>query len=222
MVIDIKAMSGKGDVSDGYESTLKFFRIGMGEGSDLGDLVEQLDTYVKKDGTTKMTGNLDMGNKKVVKLLAPTDDGDAATKKYVDSMTVGDARPAEFEFTYLGGGSRDPGTTKFNFNSFDNTFKFNLSASTAEIYINLINSMTFSGDSGPLISIYWRDSQARWFTRLITPVIGLSIDSPDSSSQRVLNVQVNDVSSDDHHWVNKWSEVEIAMWSLYPLLVCSK
>lgn len=40
--------------------------------------------YVKKDGTTTMTGALNMGSHKITSVTDPTSDQDAATKKYVD------------------------------------------------------------------------------------------------------------------------------------------
>ena len=43
-----------------------------------------LSTYVKKDGSTTMTGNLDMGNKQIKSITEPTDDADATTKKYFE------------------------------------------------------------------------------------------------------------------------------------------
>ncbi|CAH3140223.1 unnamed protein product [Porites evermanni] len=43
-----------------------------------------LSNYLKKDGSVAMTGNLNLGNKKIVGLATPTSNTDAATKKYVD------------------------------------------------------------------------------------------------------------------------------------------
>ena len=43
-----------------------------------------LSTYMKKDGSTAMTGNLDMGNKQIKSVANPTDDADATTKKYFE------------------------------------------------------------------------------------------------------------------------------------------
>ena len=43
-----------------------------------------LSTYVKKDGSTAMTGNLNMGNKQIKFIAEPTDDADATTKKYFE------------------------------------------------------------------------------------------------------------------------------------------
>ena len=53
-------------------------KASAGHTSNLGD-------YVKKDGSVAMTGDLNVGNHKIVNLRhAPTDDYDAANKKYVD------------------------------------------------------------------------------------------------------------------------------------------
>ena len=41
--------------------------------------------YVKKDGTTAMTGALNMNSHKITSVTDPTSDQDAATKKYVDT-----------------------------------------------------------------------------------------------------------------------------------------
>ena len=43
-----------------------------------------LSAYVKKDGSTTMTGNLDMGNNQIKTVAKPTDDTDAVTKKYFE------------------------------------------------------------------------------------------------------------------------------------------
>ena len=43
-----------------------------------------LSSYMKKDGSTAMTGNLDMGNKQIKSVADPTDDADATTKKYFE------------------------------------------------------------------------------------------------------------------------------------------
>ena len=48
-----------------------------------------LSDYLEKDGSIAMTGNLNMGNKKIVNLATPTANTDAATKKYVDDKPIG-------------------------------------------------------------------------------------------------------------------------------------
>ena len=44
--------------------------------------------YLKKDGTVAMTGNLNLGSKKIVSLATPTSNTDASTKKYVDDTVA--------------------------------------------------------------------------------------------------------------------------------------
>ena len=46
--------------------------------------IPDVSDFLKKDGSVSMTGNLNLGNKKIVDLATPTSNTDAATKKYVD------------------------------------------------------------------------------------------------------------------------------------------
>ena len=46
-----------------------------------------LSDYLEKDGTVAMTGDLNVGNNKIVGLATPVSNTDAATKKYVDDKT---------------------------------------------------------------------------------------------------------------------------------------
>ena len=48
------------------------------------NLPSVLSAYVKKEGSTSMTGNLDMGNNQIKTVAKPTDDTDAVTKKYFE------------------------------------------------------------------------------------------------------------------------------------------
>ena len=62
-----------------------------------------LSAYVKKDGSTTMTGNLDMGNKQIKTVAKPTDDTDAVTKKYFEdklgqSHLVSSHKTNEFKY----------------------------------------------------------------------------------------------------------------------------
>ena len=67
--------------------------------------------YLKVDGSNKMTNNLNMDNKKIINLLTPTDDADAATKKYVDdNITTQDLSP------FLKKNGSDPMTGSLNMN----------------------------------------------------------------------------------------------------------
>jgi hypothetical protein len=52
--------------------------------------------FVKKDGTVVMTGNLDLGNNKVVSLGTPTANGDATNKSYVDTLIA--ALPSAYKY----------------------------------------------------------------------------------------------------------------------------
>ena len=45
--------------------------------------------FLKKDGSVALTGNLDLGNNKVVSLATPTANGDVANKSYVDTLIAG-------------------------------------------------------------------------------------------------------------------------------------
>ena len=55
--------------------------------------------YVKKDGTTAMTGALNMNSHKVTNVTDPTSAQDAATKNYVDSAISGLPTPMQFKGT---------------------------------------------------------------------------------------------------------------------------
>ena len=52
--------------------------------------------FVKKDGTVAMTGNLDLGNNKVVSVGTPTANGDATNKSYVDTLIA--ALPSAYKY----------------------------------------------------------------------------------------------------------------------------
>lgn len=52
--------------------------------------------FVKKDGSVAMTGNLDIGNQKVVNLGTPTSNGDATNKSYVDGLIS--ALPSAYKY----------------------------------------------------------------------------------------------------------------------------
>ncbi|CAH3172098.1 unnamed protein product, partial [Porites evermanni] len=65
---------------------------------DLSDYLE------KDDGTTAMTGNLNLNNNKILNLSKPTQDNEAATKNYVDKLVQKNAvQPSHYknEFAYL-------------------------------------------------------------------------------------------------------------------------
>ena len=52
--------------------------------------------FIKKDGSVVMTGNLDLGNQKVVSLGTPTASGDATNKSYVDGLIS--ALPSAYKY----------------------------------------------------------------------------------------------------------------------------
>lgn len=52
--------------------------------------------FIKKDGSVAMTGNLDLGNQKVVSLGTPTANGDATNKSYVDGLIS--ALPSAYKY----------------------------------------------------------------------------------------------------------------------------
>ena len=70
------------------DSILVAFNKIVGNANDLSGAVTTLATnqnnYLLKDGTSAMSGNLDMGGNGITNLSAPGSDSDAATKKYVD------------------------------------------------------------------------------------------------------------------------------------------
>lgn len=58
----------------------------------LRDIEQALTDSIPRNGSAPMTGNLPMGGRRVTGLGAPTADGDAATKQYVDTATVASSR----------------------------------------------------------------------------------------------------------------------------------
>ena len=48
------------------------------------DSIPDTSSFIKKNGSVSMNGNLNLGNKKIVGLATPVTNTDAATKKYVD------------------------------------------------------------------------------------------------------------------------------------------
>lgn len=52
--------------------------------------------FIKKDGTVAMTGDLNLGNQKVVSLGTPTASGDATNKSYVDGLIS--ALPSAYKY----------------------------------------------------------------------------------------------------------------------------
>ena len=63
-----------------------------------------MSNYLKKDGTTPLTGNLNLNSKKIINLSTPTSDTDATTKEYVDKLNhEGNIQPSHYDdqFSYL-------------------------------------------------------------------------------------------------------------------------
>ena len=63
-----------------------------------------LSPYLKKDGTTPMTGDLNVGGHKITNLKTPTSDSDATTKEYVDrQLHESQVQPSHYkdQFSYV-------------------------------------------------------------------------------------------------------------------------
>ena len=66
--------------------------------------VGALGNYLKKDGTTALTGDLDLNSNKIINLSTPTLDTDATNKEYVDHLNhEGNIQPSHYknQFGYL-------------------------------------------------------------------------------------------------------------------------
>ena len=70
-------------------------KVAAGAGIETSKLADGAN-FVKKDGTVVMTGNLDLGNQKVVSLGTPTANGDATNKSYVDGLIS--ALPSAYKY----------------------------------------------------------------------------------------------------------------------------
>ena len=63
-----------------------------------------LSNYLKKGGSTPLTGNLNLNSTKIINLSTPTSDTDATTKEYVDKLNhEGNIQPSHYDdqFSYL-------------------------------------------------------------------------------------------------------------------------
>ena len=63
-----------------------------------------MSNYLKKDGCTPLTGNLNLNSKKIINLSTPTSDTDSTTKEYVDKLNhEGNIQPSHYDdqFSYL-------------------------------------------------------------------------------------------------------------------------
>ena len=67
-------------------------------------MVELWLIILKKDGTTQLTGNLNLNSNKIINLSTPTSDTDSTTKKYVDHLNhEANIQPSHYkdQFSYL-------------------------------------------------------------------------------------------------------------------------
>ena len=63
-----------------------------------------MSNYLKKDGSTPLTGNLNLNSKKITNLSTPTSDADATSKEYVYKLNhEGNIQPSHYDdqFSYL-------------------------------------------------------------------------------------------------------------------------
>ena len=86
----------KGAAVSTQSQTTKFLRE---DGTWAAPSYTSVSDYVKKDGTTAMTGALNMNSHKVTNVTDPTNAQDAATKNYVDSAISGLPTPMQFKGT---------------------------------------------------------------------------------------------------------------------------
>ena len=78
---------------------------GFTDAVNLAFLTRRLNDKLHRDGSIAMTDNLDMNDNKITDLDTPTDDADAATKKYVDDKIAALPNPTHyyhFEFASVG------------------------------------------------------------------------------------------------------------------------
>lgn len=64
------------------------------------DAVQDVSGLLPKDGSESMTGSLDLGTHKIINVVNPTGDQDAATKKYVDDEISGLPNPITYKGTW--------------------------------------------------------------------------------------------------------------------------
>lgn len=82
------ATNSNSDASKGIAATPKAVKDAYDLASAAKSVAEGIDLtpYVKHNGTVAMTGNLNLGSKKIINLAEPEANTDAATKKYVDDL----------------------------------------------------------------------------------------------------------------------------------------
>lgn len=86
----------KGTAVSSQSQTTKFLRE---DGTWAAPSYTSVSDYVKKDGSTAMTGALNMNSHKITNVTDPTSAQDAATKNYVDSAISGLPTPMQFKGT---------------------------------------------------------------------------------------------------------------------------
>lgn len=86
----------KGAAVSSQSQTTKFLRE---DGTWAAPSYTSVSDYVKKDGSTAMTGALNMNSHKITNVIDPTSAQDAATKNYVDSAISGLPTPMQFKGT---------------------------------------------------------------------------------------------------------------------------
>lgn len=86
----------KGAAVSSQSQTTKFLRE---DGTWAAPSYTSVSDYVKKDGSTAMTGALNMNSHKITNVTDPTSAQDAATKNYVDSAISGLPTPMQFKGT---------------------------------------------------------------------------------------------------------------------------
>lgn len=64
------------------------------------DVVQDVSGLLPKDGSESMTGELNLGSSKIINVANPTNDQDAATKKYVDDEIAGLPNPITYKGTW--------------------------------------------------------------------------------------------------------------------------
>ena len=92
----------KGSAVSSQSQTTKFLRE---DGTWAAPSYPDVSDFFKKDGSVTMTGALNMGSHKITNVTDPTNDQDAATKKYVDDSINALPEPMVFKGSVGSGGT---------------------------------------------------------------------------------------------------------------------